>query len=488
VLATLGQAATELRGKLGESLASIQKFDKPLEQVTTSSLEALKVYTEAQKIQREKGDTEALPFLKRAVELDPSFAEGYANLGTIYHNLGQRSLAVESYRKAYELRERVSEREKYDIMTNYYWDVTGELDKVAQQSELWIHDYPRDPDVHANLGVLYAGLGQYERAAALTREELQLNRDSGISYANLAGQYMALNRLDEAKATLDQAQARKLDQPYLRQAMYDLAFLQNNPVVMEAQVAWAKGRPGAEDLMLSKQSLTVAYYGRLLKAREFTRQAIESAERNDAKEVSASYEAIAALREAEFGNLAEARQQAAAALALFPDGQDVRLRATTAFALTGDTSQAQRLAEQLNTDFPLATLIQGYWLPTIRAIIELGHGNAAKALGLLQATSPYELGGQGSLLPAYVRGQAYLLAHNGTAAAAEFQKLLDHRGIVLNFVTGSLAHLQLGRAYAMAGDTAKAKSAYQDFFALWKDADPDIPILKEAKAEYAKLQ
>jgi len=488
VLAMLGQAATELRGKLGESLASIQKFDKPLEQVTTASLEALKVYTESQKIVLEKGDTEALPFLKRAVELDPSFAEGYANLGTTYLNLGQHSLAVENYRKAYELRERVSEREKYDIMINYYWDVTGELDKVAQQSELWIHDYPRDPDVHNNLGVLYATLGQYERAAALTREELQLNQDNGGAYSNLARQYMALNRLDEAKATLDQAQARKLDEPFLRQRMYHLAFLQNNPVVMEAQVAWANGRPGAENTMLSEQSLTEAYYGRLLKAREFTRQAVESAQRNDAKEVAAGYEANAALREAEFGNLAEARLQAAAALALFPDGLGVRLRAATAFALTGDTSHAQRLVDQLNSDFPLATLVQGYWLPTIRAIIELGHGNAAKALGFLQTTSPYELGEQARLLPAYVRGQAYLLAHNGPAAAAEFQKMLDHKGIVQNFVTGSLAHLQLGRAYAMAGDTAKAKSAYQDFFALWKDADPDIPILKEAKAEYAKLQ
>ena len=488
VLATLGQAATELRGKLGESLASIQKFDKPLEQVTTSSLEALKAYTENEKVEHEKGDTEALPFAKRAVELDPSFAEGYADLGTIYLNLGQRSLAVENYRKAYELRERVSEREKYDIMTNYYWDVTGELDKVAQQYELWIHDYPRAPDAHGNLGVLYATLGQYERAAALTREELQLNEDSSITYSNLAWQYMALNRLDEAKATLDQAQARKLDQPFLRQAMYDLAFLQNKPVVMEAQVAWAKGRPGAEDLMLSEQSLTEAYYGRLLNTREFTRQAVESAKRNDAKEVAASYGAVAALCEAEFGNLAEARQQAAAALALFPDGRDVRLRAATAFALTGDTSQAQRLADRLNTDFPLFTSIQGYWLPTIRAIIELGHGNVAKALGLLQATSPYELGGGVTLLPAYVRGQAYLLAHNGPAATAELQKFLDHRGAVRNSPLGALAHLQIGRAYAMSGDTAKAKSAYQDFLTLWKDADPDIPILKQANAEYAKLQ
>jgi serine/threonine protein kinase/Flp pilus assembly protein TadD len=488
VLATLGQAATELRGKLGESLASIQKFDKPLDQVTTSSLEALKAYTENEKVQHEKGDAEALPFAKRAVELDPSFAEGYVDLGTIYLDLGQRSLAVENYRKAYELRERVSEREKYDIMTNYYWEVTGQLDKAAQQYELWIHDYPRDRDAHNNLGVLYEELGQYERAAALTREELQLNQDSGTAYSNLARQYMALNRLDEAKATLDQTQTRKLDTPFLRQVMYDLAFLQNDPVVMEAQVAWARGRPGVEDMILIEHSLTEAYYGRLLRAREFTRQAVESSQRNDAKEVAARYEANAALYEAVFGNLAEARQQAAAALGLFPDGRDVRLRAATAFALAGDISQAQRLADQINSDFPLATLVQGYTLPTIHAIIELGHGNTANALRLLQATSPYELGVGGRLLPAYVRGQAYLLAHNGPAAAAEFQKILDHKGVVLNSVTASLALLQIGRAYAISGDTAKAKAAYQDFLTLWKDADPDIPILKEAKAEYAKLQ
>jgi tetratricopeptide (TPR) repeat protein len=241
-------------------------------------------------------------------------------------------------------------------------------------------------------------------------------------------------------------------------------------------------------MILIEHSLTEAYYGRLLRAREFTRQAVESSQRNDAKEVAARYEANAALYEAVFGNLAEARQQAAAALGLFPDGRDVRLRAATAFALAGDISQAQRLADQINSDFPLATLVQGYTLPTIHAIIELGHGNTANALRLLQATSPYELGVGGRLLPAYVRGQAYLLAHNGPAAAAEFQKILDHKGVVLNSVTASLALLQIGRAYAISGDTAKAKAAYQDFLTLWKDADPDIPILKEAKAEYAKLQ
>jgi eukaryotic-like serine/threonine-protein kinase len=485
VLGALGQAATELRGKLGESLASVQKFDKPLEQVTTSSLEALKAYTDGDKIQGEKGDTEALPFVKRAVELDPSFAEAHVALGTLYSNLGQLGLAQEHYKKAYDLRDRVSLREKYDIVSNYYRDNTGELDKATQQFELWIHDYPHDPDIHGNLGLIYGRLGQYEKAAALTREELKLRQD-GYGYFNLANVYIALNRLDEAKAVLDQALARKLDTPDLPLALYYLAFLQNNPAVMEQKVASVRGKP-QEDWLFSAQSDTEAYYGRLQKAREFTRLAVDSAKRNDAKEVAARYEAGAALREAEFGNLGEARRQAEAGLALFPSGVSARLLAAKAFALAGDISQAQRLADRLNADFSLDTLIQGSSLPTIRAAIELGHGRAARAIEHLQTASAYELGEDG-LLPAYVRGEAYLAARDGKAATAEFQKLLDHRGIVLNAPQGSLAHLQLGRAYAMAGDIAKAKIAYQDFLTLWKDADPDIPILKQAKAEYAKLQ
>jgi len=488
VLGALGQAATDLRGKMGESLASIHRFDKPLEQVTTSSLEALKAYTESIKISDEKGNMEALPFLKRALELDPSFAAAYLDLGISYSNLRQGSLARENLKKAYELRERVSQREKYEITTSYFGSVTGELEKAVQQYELLIHDYPRDPAAHNNLGVVCSVLGQHERAAALLREELQFDQDASGTYGNLAFEYMALNRLDEAKATIDQALARKLDVYVVRVSIYELAFLQNDPAAMKEQVSWARGKPGSEDYLLDAQSTTEAYYGRLPKAREFTRQAVYSAMQNDAREVAASYEAYAAVREAEFGDKAHAHQGATAALALFPEGQDVRLWAALALAQIGDAQQSQKLVERLNNNFPNDTVVQGYWLPSIRAAGEVANGNASKAVELLRAASSYELGGPLLLLPAFVRGQAHLLARNGMAAAAEFQRILDHRGIVLNQPFGALAHLELGRAYAMAGDSTKAKIAYQDFLTLWKDADPDIPILKEAKAEYAKLQ
>ncbi len=485
VLGALGQAATELRGKLGESLASIQKFDKPLEQVTTSSLEALKAYTDGDKIQGEQGDAEALPFFKRAVELDPSFAEAHVGLGGLYANLGEHTLAREHYGKGYELRDRVSARERYDILTGYYRENTGELDKAVQQYEMWIHDYPHDSEARGNLAVVYSDLGQYEKAADVNRQQLQIDPNDGVTYTNLAYEYIALGRLDEAKATLDEESARKLDADAARSAIYFLAFLQNNPALMDEQVKWARRNPNGSGV-LSLHSRTEAYYGHLQEAREFNRMAVDSAKRNEGKEVAAGYEAEAAVSEAEFGNVEASRNLVISALALSPDGQGVRLRAARALAMIGDIAQARKIADQLNADYPLDTIVQACSLPTIRAAMELGHGSATRAIELLQAASSYELGGH--LFPAYIRGQAYLAAHDGKAAAAEFQKVLDHPGIVLNAPHGALAHLELGRAYAMAGDSSKAKLAYQDFLTLWKDADADIPILKEAKAEYGKLQ
>jgi tetratricopeptide (TPR) repeat protein len=492
ILPALGQAATALRGRLGESLASIQKFDKPLQEATTSSLDALQAYSEGIRQSSEKGDAAAVPYYKHAVELDPNFARACASLAVRYANLGQASLAIVNLRKAYELRDRVSQRERYYISAQYYTYVTGEVEKAIEQYELWIQNYPRDADPYVNIGVAYSSEAQYEKAAAQTREALRVDPNNVLIYTDLGELYLALNRLDEAKATFEQAVANHLDDPYLHLNMYYLAFLQGDDAAMQQQGSWALGKPGTEDLLLSAQSDTEAYHGRLTKARDLSQRAVDSAKSNDAKETAAIWEINQALREAEFGNAAQARQFASAALALAP-GRDVQLLAALALSRAGDAVSAQKFADKLNNDSPLSTVLQHYWLPTVQADIELARGNAGRAIEVLRSASAHELGDPpqfqpGTLYPVYARGQAYLQAANGAAAAEEFQKMIDHRGIVLNFPLGALAHVGLARAYTLTRDTAKAKAAYQDFFALWKDADPDIPILKEAKAEYAKLQ
>jgi eukaryotic-like serine/threonine-protein kinase len=488
VLKALSQASSALRTKLGESLPSVQKFDVPIE-ATTSSLEALKNYSMGVTIGREKGDAPRIPFLKRAIELDPNFPLAYAGLSISYGNLKQPSLALEYATKAYQLRDRVTEREKLRISADYFY-ATGELEREAQTYELWEANYPRDNIPHGNLGANYMSVGQYDKALAEQQEAWRLAPDEVLNYSNLGATYLALNRLNEAKADFDQALARKLDGGFLRQQIYALAFLRGDVGQMEQQVGWAAGKPGDEDPLLSMQSDTEAYYGRMSKARDFSRQAVDSAVRADSRESAASWQVNAALREAELGNATLARQGVTAAMALSP-GRDVKVVAALTLARMGDVPQGKALVGELEKDYPSNTILKLYWLPTINASMELNTSNSSQAIVDLEAAAPYELGGAGFinyLYPAYMRGQAYLLAHNGSAAAAEFQKLLDHRGIVVNFVTGSLAHLQIGRAYAIQGDTAKAKAAYQDFFTLWKDADPDIPILKQAKAEYAKLQ
>ena len=488
VLKALGTAATSLRAKLGESLASVQKFDVPIE-VTTPSLEALKAYSMAITTSRTKGDAEAIPFVKRALELDPNFAMAYTYLGVAYSNLGQASLASENASKAYSLVDRVSERERYRISAFYFQFVTGELEKATEAYELWAKSYPRDFVPYGNLVTIYSALGQYEKAVAQQEEALRLEPNL-VGYANLASLYINLNRPAEAQATIEQAQAHNLDALIIRSYIYALAFLRGDTPEMERQVAWAAGRPGEEDQMLATQADTEAYYGRLTKARDFSRRARDSAVRAGAKETAALWQAIAAAHEAELGNAAAAKQGATAALDLAP-GRDVKVFAALALARAGDTGRARTIVEELKKSNPLNTLLKVYVFPTLEGTIAVNQGNSAQAVTLLEAAAPYELGGTSSLgavYPAYVRGQAYLAEHNGLAAESEFQKLLDHRGIVQNYLLGALAHLQIGRAYAMAGDTAKAKSAYQDFLGLWKDADPDIPILKEAKAEYAKLQ
>jgi eukaryotic-like serine/threonine-protein kinase len=489
VLKALGKATSGLRAKLGESLASVQKFDVPLE-ATTTSLEALRAYSMGGLTQRTKGDAEAIPFYQHAIELDPNFALAYASLGVSYSNLWQASLAAENIKKAYELRDRVSELEKYHISALYYRLVTGETEKAIQAYESWIESYPKDMVPRTTLGTLFSDLGQWDRAATQYEGALPLDNHS-VTYANLACDYLALNRLDDAKKIIQQAWQLKLDSGEMHQQAYLLAFLNDDTAGMQEQVAWATGRPGDEDSLLSMQSDTEAYYGRLSRARQFSRRAVESATRAGTKETAAFWQGDSALREAELGNVAAAKQQVQAAVAL-STGTDVSILSALALARSGDRAGAKNFMSELEKKNPSNTLLSVYWLPTINGAIEVNRDNPERALALLETSTPYELGSARTyinyLYPAYVRGQAYLLGRDGTAAAAEFQKLLDHRGIVLNFVTGALARLQLGRAYAISGDTAKAKAAYQDFLTLWKDADPDIPILKQAKTEYARLQ
>jgi serine/threonine protein kinase/tetratricopeptide (TPR) repeat protein len=487
----LGKVAASLRTKLGESLASVQKFDVPIE-ATTPSLEALKTFSMGVTTQGQRGDSEAVPFLRRAIEMDPNFAMAYARLAVAYGNLGQPSLAAENLKKAYALRDRVSEREKFHITADYYAFATGELEKEAQTYVLWMQSYPRDYIPHANLGDNSKTLGQYDKAVAETREALRLEPNNLIEHSNLGLDLLALNRLDDAKAEFDQALARRLDGWTLRLYMYYLDFLRGDSAHMEQQLSWGAGKPGAEDPLLSAQSDTDAYYGRLTKARDFTRRAVDSAIRADSKETAALWQVNAALREAEFGNAAAAKQGVTTALGLAP-GRDVKVLGALALARVGDTARAKAMVEELKKSNPTNTVLKLYWLPTLKAAIELNGGNSAQAVESLEAAAPYELGEppptqEGTLYPAYLRGEAYLLARQGQAAATEFQKFLDHRGIVVNFPLGALAHLGLARAYALSGDTVKSRAAYQDFLALWKDADPDIPILKEAKAEYVKLQ
>ncbi len=509
VLDALGEAASELRGELGESLATVQKFDVPLAEATTSSLEALQAYSLGYRARTDP--PAAIPLFQRAVSLDPNFAMAYARLGTNYGNMGESARSAENARKAYELRERVSERERFYIASHYEHYATGDLEAARKIYELWAQTYPRDEAPLASLHFIYTELGAYDKALAAVREALKLNSGNGLDYANLVFAYLNLNRLDEARATAQEAQRHNLDSPFVHTGLYLIDFLQHDAAGMEREAARLMGEPGYEDVMLDYESDSAAYEGQLVKARELTQRAADSARRADEKETAAGYLAEAAVREALVGNIGVARQQAQAGLAL-SDGRDVEAVSATALGLAGDSAQAMRLANDLSKRFPKDTMVQSEYLPMIRAGGILGGGKASKqvdkAIDALAAAAPYELGinADAALYPAYLRAEAYLAAQQGAAAAAEFQKVLDNPGVVQNEPIGALAHLGLGRAYALEarlsrhGENddvkpplqpdafAKARAAYKDFLTLWKDADPDIPILKEAKAEYAKLQ
>jgi serine/threonine protein kinase len=493
VLAALGTAVTSLRGKLGESLSTVEKYDTPLEQATTQSLEALQAYSLGYRTKDVKGDEAAVPFFDRAIQLDPKFAMAYALLGTSYQNLGERARGAEIIGKAYQLRERVSEREKFYIESYYHDLVTGDLDKARQVYELWAQVYPREDKPVGNLGLVYGYLGQYDKGLAQAQQALLLRPESGLRYGNLVQNYLRLNRLDDAQSTAREALAKNLDTPYLRLYLYQLAFLQDDRSGMAQHVAWAAGKPGVEDILLAVEADTAAYSGRLRKARELTHQAAASAMRAGEKETAAGYEADASLREGFFGNPAEALHRAEAARAL-STARDVLFAAALGLATSGEVPRAQTLATDLAKGFPQDTIVKFNYTPAIAGQLALSRNEPAKAIEALQSSSLFELGQPGdatfmpALYPVYVRGEAYRAAHQGREAAAEFQKILDHRGVVVNEPIGALAHLGLARAHALQGDTVKARAAYQDFLTLWKDADPDIPILQQAKTEYANLK
>ncbi len=535
VLDALGEAASKLRTELGESLATVQKLDVPLEQATASSLEALKAYSLGMRATREKGEATALPYHQRAIGLDPNFALGYLGVGNDYAGLGELGRASDYYTKAFQLRDHASEREKLAITAIYYQNVTGELDKAAQTFQEEIESYPRDFRAHGNLGNVYTAQGQYDRATESFRQTLRLAQDRVGPYANLGSSLLSLQRFDEARQIIHEAQARKLDAFALHNALYALAFLSSDSAAMAEQQQWFAGRP-EENSGLGLASDTEAYSGHLGKARELTKRAVDSAIRADSKENGAIWQENAAIAQAAYGNPAEARQSAAEAVKLAPTSQGVEVEAALAFAMAGETARAESLAQDLGKRFPLDTQMQSLWLPAIQAQLALDKKNPAAALNALQAASPIELGQIGfvanisCLYHVYIRGEAYLEAGQGKEAAAEFQKIIDHSGIVWNCWTGALAHLGVARAnalqagYAPAGtagtghvgtaalgrpaeqssaatsaaaasspadrDAARVRAlaAYQDFLTLWKDADPDIPVLKQAKAEYAKLQ
>jgi eukaryotic-like serine/threonine-protein kinase len=493
ILSALGRAAKELREKLGESLRTIQKFDASIEAATTPSLEALKAYSLGIKTVHEKGEMAALPFFKRAIELDPNFAAGYSRLAGVYDTLEEPGLAGENAQKAYELRDRVSEYEKLDITTAYYFNGRGDLETTGQQCALRMKTYPRDSVPHEVLGLIYEFLGQYQKAVEETREAIRLNPGNALLYSDLMEDYTSLGRLAEARAAYNQAVERKLDNAFLHTDLYVVAFLENDSAEMQNQISLATGMPGAEDWLFSLQSDTAAFSGRLAVARELSRRAVESARRSDTPETAALWEMNAALRDAELGNSERARQEAKEGLAP-ASNQNTEMLAALVLARGGDATRAKNMSDDLEKRFPSNSAFKYYWLPSIRAAIELDRRNPTEAIRLLEVAMPYEFGypqpqieGGSFIYPAYLRGQAFLLLHRGTEAAREFQKFPDHRGAVVNCPFGALAHLWLGRAHALEGNADAARKSYQKFFTLWKDADPDIPILRAAKTEFAKL-
>src|SRR5215470_13164136 len=492
VLKALGQVATHLREKLGESLKTVQKLDAPIDQATTPSLEALQAYGQGRKSILLKGDYPgAVMLFQRAISLDPNFAMAYASMGTSYYNLGEKNLAAENTRKAYELRSHVSESERFYIESHYQQFGTSDLEKARQVYELWEQTYPREQVARNNLGVVFQNLGQHENSLAKFREAGQVAAMDALTYANITNAEIHLNRFDDASATAKEALAKNLDSPDLRLYLYELAFLANDASGMQQQIDWASANPAIHSSLLHFAANTSAYYGELAKSRSLFQQAVASAEQAGEKEAAAGCEASAATNEAFFGNPVQAKQYAAGALAL-SNGRDAEFRAALALAKAKETTRASSLIDDLSKRFPEDTIVQFVYLPTIRAELLLSR-SPAKALDLLQRASVYELGVPGTsnfsnnLYAVYVRGEAYFAVRNWGQAAAQFQKIIDSRGVAINDPIAALSYLGRARAEVEAGDRARGKASYEVFLQLWTSADPDIPVFKEALAEYSKL-
>jgi DNA-binding winged helix-turn-helix (wHTH) protein/tetratricopeptide (TPR) repeat protein len=490
VLSALSQIAGRFRNRVGESLTTIQEHNTPLAEATTPSLEALEAYSAGWKLHTSNGAMAALPLLKRAVEIDPNFALAQATLGREYADLDESDLSAEHTTKAWQLRDHTSDREKFFIIANYEGLATGNLEKARQNDEAWAQTYPRDPAPHTTLaGFPNKAAGKYEKALGEARKAIELDPDFAISYYSLGVNNVYLDRLEEAENVLLRAAGRGLEIDEFIMLQHDIAFLKGDQAAMDRAVARGRERSGGDTWISNKEAFALAYSGHLKKATVLTQRAVDQARQEAQPERAGLWEAGASLREAFFGNASQARKSAAAALEQ-SDNREVEFGAALAFAMSGDAGRAQVLADDEERRFPEDTVVRYGYLPVLRARIALNRGEASKAIELLQVAVPYELGARqtlGALYPIYVRGEAHLAAHHGAEAAIEFQKILDHRGVVGSEPIGALAHLQLGRAFALTGDKAKAKTAYENFFTLWKDADPDVPILKQARAEYAKL-
>jgi tetratricopeptide (TPR) repeat protein len=485
ILAGIDDAASKLRHKLGESLPSIQKYDRPIhEALSTASLDAFQAYANGERLVRREGNYTSVPFFRRAIELDPNFAYAYAALANVYGLSGEANLSTDYSKRAYALRDRVSEWEKFFISFQYQFQVTGELDKTLEVGRMWAQTYPRERTAHTRLAGALLELGNYENAVAELEQSRLLGGGNPIDTSRLSRAYIALGRWTDAKTVLQEAIGRNPENAAVRQQMYRLAFLQGDQKLLQAQIEWAARDP--RTLARLGHSDTEAHFGRLRKARDLSRAAEESAVHSDFKERAALLHAAEALREAAFGNHGVAREEAQIALAPLP-GSDTQVLAALALAQSGDEFRSRQLADELSDTLPSATLIQNYWLPTIRAQIEIASNNPAKAIEFLQRTQRYELSAASPMLPVYVRATAFLTAKQGPAAAGEFKKILEHRGIIGNSPIGALAHLGLARALAMAGSVSEAREEYKNFFALWKDADEDIPILREARSEFTSI-